>query len=129
MCSAEQKGPRKLSRVRPEIFDFAPDLGLQVGQTNAKFSGTAPANRHATILNDSRPISPRFDDDPTLINCEIAQPTTGASCVEPSLGCTRRPGFRSWSNISGLPETPEKLPNGVGLRTDQRAIRRHVCVH
>ncbi len=31
--SAELKGPRKLVRIRPGIFDFDPDLGLKLGQS------------------------------------------------------------------------------------------------
>ncbi len=38
-------------------------------------AGTVPTNRHTTILNDSDPISGCFDDDPKLLNCEIAQPS------------------------------------------------------
>ncbi len=34
-----------------------------------------PTNRHTTIPNNSRPISAFFDDDPKLLNCEIAQPS------------------------------------------------------
>ena len=73
--SAELKGPRKLLRIRPGIFDFEPDLGLKLGQTKPKISGTVPTNRHTTIPNDSGPISTCFDDDPKLLNCEIAQPS------------------------------------------------------
>ena len=72
--SAELKGPRKLLRIRPGIFDFEPDLGLKLGQTKPKISGTVPTNRHTTIPNDSGPISACFDDDPKLLNCEIARP-------------------------------------------------------
>ncbi len=31
--SAELKGPRKLVRIRPEVFDFDTGLGLKLGQT------------------------------------------------------------------------------------------------
>ncbi len=55
--SAELEGPSKLSRIRPEIFDFEPDLGLKLGQTKPKISGTVP---------DSGLISSCFDDDPKL---------------------------------------------------------------
>ena len=60
---------------RPEIFDVEPDLGLKLGQTKPKISGTVPTNRHATIPNDSGPISACFDDGPKLLNCEMAQPS------------------------------------------------------
>ncbi len=40
--SAELKEPRNLSRIRPEIFAFEPDLGLKLGQTKPKISGTVP---------------------------------------------------------------------------------------
>ena len=36
--SAELKGPRKLLRIRPGIFDLEPDLGLKLGQTKPKIS-------------------------------------------------------------------------------------------
>ncbi len=72
--SAELKGPRKLLRIRPGIFDFEPDLGLKLGQTEPEISGTAPTDRHTTIPNDSAPTSACFGDDPQLVNCEIAQP-------------------------------------------------------
>ncbi len=62
--SAELKGPRKLLRIRPGIFDFEPDLGLQLGQTKPNISGTVPTNWHTMIPNDSWPISACFD--PTL---------------------------------------------------------------
>jgi hypothetical protein len=73
--SAELKGSRRLLRIRPEIFDFEPGLGLKLRQTKPKISGTVPTNRHTTIPNDSGPISEWFDDDPKLLNCEIAQPS------------------------------------------------------
>ncbi len=72
--SAKQKEPRKLL-IPPEIFDFESDLGLKLGRTKPRISGTAPTNRHTTIPNDSGPISACFDDDPKLLNCEIAQPS------------------------------------------------------
>ena len=46
-------------RIRPEIFDFEPDLGL-------KRTGAVPTNRHTTIPNDSGPISVCFGDYPKL---------------------------------------------------------------
>ncbi len=77
--SAELKGPQKLFRIRPEIFDFEPDLVLKPGQTKPKIPGTVPTNRHTPMPNDSGPISACFDDDPKLLNCKIAQPNgTGA---------------------------------------------------
>ncbi len=69
--STELQGPRELLRIRPEIFDFEPDLKLKLGQTTPKISGTVPTDRHTTIPNDSGPISACFDNDPKL---EIAQP-------------------------------------------------------
>jgi hypothetical protein len=47
----------QLSRIRPEIFDFEPELHLKLGQTKPKISGTVPTNRHTTFPNDSGPIS------------------------------------------------------------------------
>jgi hypothetical protein len=66
MGLAELKGPGKLLMIRPEIFDFGPDLGLKLGQTKPKVPGTVPTNRNTTIPNDSGPISACFDDDPNL---------------------------------------------------------------
>ena len=37
--------------------------------------GAVPTNRHKPIPIDSGPISACFDDDPKLLNCEIAQPS------------------------------------------------------
>ncbi len=75
--SAELKGPRKFLRIRPEIFDLEPDLGLKLSQAKPKISGTVPTYRRTTIPNDSGPISACFDDDPKMLNCEIAQPSQG----------------------------------------------------
>ncbi len=73
--SAEIKGARQLLRMRWEIFDFEPDLGLKLGQTKHKLPGTLPTDRQATIPHDSGPISACFHNDPKLLNCEIAQPS------------------------------------------------------
>jgi hypothetical protein len=43
-------------------------LGLKLGQTKPKTSGTVLTNSYTTIPNDSGPISASFDDDP---NCSI----------------------------------------------------------
>ncbi len=56
------------------VFDVEPDLGLKLGQTKPKISGTVPTKRHTTIPNDSGPMSACFDEDPKQINCEKAQP-------------------------------------------------------
>ena len=64
-------------RIRPEIFDFEPDLGLKLGQTKPNISGTVPTKGHTSIPNDSGPSSACFDEDPKLFNCEIAQPSHG----------------------------------------------------
>ncbi len=66
--SAELKGPRQLLRIRPEIFDFRPDLGLEGIKTKPKIPGTVPSDRHTTIPNDSGPISACSDDDPKLLS-------------------------------------------------------------
>ena len=63
---AELKGPRQLLSIRPEIFDFEPDLGLKLGKPKPKLSGTVPTNRHTTIPNDSGLNLACFDDDPKL---------------------------------------------------------------
>ena len=61
MCS----NPNAFFKIRPEIFDFEPDLGLKLGLTKPTLSGTVPKKRHTTIPNDSGPTSVCFDDDPT----------------------------------------------------------------
>ncbi len=71
--SAELKGPRQLLRIRPDMFDFEPELGSEPSSTQPKIRGTVPTDRHTTSPNDSGPISVYFEDDPTLLNCEIAQ--------------------------------------------------------
>ncbi len=43
--SAELTGPQTLVGVRPEIFDFDPDLGLKLGQTKPQIPGTVPTER------------------------------------------------------------------------------------
>ena len=60
--------------IRPGIFDFEPDLGLNRGQSRPQIPGAVPTDRHTTIPNDSGPISACFDDDPKLLNCKITQP-------------------------------------------------------
>ncbi len=40
--SAELKGPRKLSRIRPEIFDSEPDLGLKLARTKPRYLARYP---------------------------------------------------------------------------------------
>ena len=55
--SAELKGLRKLLRIRPEICDFEPDLGLKRSQTKPHIYGTVPTNRRTTIPNDYGPMS------------------------------------------------------------------------
>ncbi len=70
--SAQLKGPRKLLRIRPGIFDFDSDFGRKRGQTKPKIHGTVPTDRDTTTANDSGPISSCFDD-PKLLHCEIAQ--------------------------------------------------------
>ncbi len=72
--SAELKWPRKLLRIWLEIFEFEPELGPKLGQTKPKIAGVVSTNRHTMIPNDSGPISACFDDDPKLLDCEIAQP-------------------------------------------------------
>ncbi len=73
--SAELKGPRIYLRIRLEIFDCHPDLGLKLGQNNPKISGTVRTNRHTTITSDYEPTSACFDDVPKRLTCEIAQPS------------------------------------------------------
>jgi hypothetical protein len=64
LVSAELKVPRQLLRIRPDIFDFEPELCLKQCQTKPHIPGTVPTDRHTTIPNDSCPISACFDDDP-----------------------------------------------------------------
>ncbi len=54
------------------MTDVEPDLGPRLSKTIPKIPGTVPTNGHATIPNDSGPISACFGDDPKLLNCEIA---------------------------------------------------------
>ncbi len=71
--SAEPKGPRQLLRIRSGIFEFEPGLGLKLDQTKPERSGTEPEQRDTRIPNDYGPTSACFDDNPKLLNCEIAQ--------------------------------------------------------
>ncbi len=54
-------------RIRPEIFDFEPELGLKRSQIKPKMPSTAPTDRHTAIPTDSGPIAACFDDDPKKI--------------------------------------------------------------
>ncbi len=63
--------PPKLLKFRPEVWDFDSQLGLKLGQTEPKMSGTVPTNRHTTIPNDAGPIAACFHNDPKFLNCEI----------------------------------------------------------
>ncbi len=62
--------PRALNNTASTDFEL--DLGLKLGQTKPKISGTVPTNRLTTIPNDSGPISACFDNEPKLSTCEIA---------------------------------------------------------
>ncbi len=94
ITSAELKGPGQLLRIRQEIFDFEPDLCLKRRQTKPKIQGTVPTDRHTPIQNDYDPIPSCFDDDPTLLDCEIAQPNNlkGPRVHTRSVLFTRRAG-------------------------------------
>ena len=69
------------------MVGFEPDLGLAPNQTKPNIPGTVPTNWHTTIPNDSGPVSACFDDDPKLLNCEIAQPRQcGPNAKAPDVG-------------------------------------------
>ncbi len=51
--SAELEGPRKLSRIRLDIFDFEPHSDLKRSQTQPRIPGTVSTDRLKTIPNDS----------------------------------------------------------------------------
>ncbi len=55
--SAELQGPRKPLRIRPDMFDFEPDLGLKLSQTKPQHirHGT-----HKPAHNDSERFWPDF---------------------------------------------------------------------
>ncbi len=84
----EEGAPNTL-RIRPGIFDSEPDLGLKLGQATPQLSGTVPTNRH-TI----------FDDDPTLFDCEIAQPSTLLRLKRP---CAKYMFLGFWARASRVP--------------------------
>ncbi len=84
--SAELKGPGKLLGIRPEIFDFGPESGLKDSKTKPRIPGTVPTDRHTTIPNDPGPMSACFDDDPKLVNSEIAQPSPRSSLTSGQAG-------------------------------------------
>jgi hypothetical protein len=66
--SAELKGPRKRLKIEPE-------LGRKRSQIKPKTPGTVPTDRRMTIPIDYGLISACVDDDPKLVNCEMAQPS------------------------------------------------------
>ncbi len=60
----------------PENFkDSAGNLQLRTGFGPEAGTNQSQNIRHTTIPNDYGPISACFGDDPTLLNCEIAQPS------------------------------------------------------
>jgi hypothetical protein len=77
LSSAELQGPRKLSRIRPEIFDFDPNLGPKAGPNQ---SPKYPARYPQTGTQRFRTIRGRFRLVSTTIrnvfNCEIVQPSS-----------------------------------------------------
>jgi hypothetical protein len=72
--STELKRPRMCLRTRSEIFDFEPELGLKRSQTKPEIPGMVLSDRHTTTPNNYGPLSACFDEDPKLLNYEIAQP-------------------------------------------------------
>ncbi len=42
LYAAELKGPRKLLRIQPEIFDFEPEVALQQSHTKPKYPARCP---------------------------------------------------------------------------------------
>ncbi len=78
--------------IRAEFFDFDPVLGLQRSQTKPKVPGTVPTDRNTTIPCESGPTSVGFDNDPELLNCEIAQPNEGS----PPIMNSHLGGMGSW---------------------------------
>ncbi len=77
-------------RIRSEIFDCEPTLDLKLGQGKPKTSGTVPTNRHIKIPSDSGPVSESFEDDPKLLDCEVAQsgPATSLRMKSPTPAMT-----------------------------------------
>ncbi len=57
------KGPRKALRIRPDSFDFEPDLCLKLGHTKPHIAGGVPTGRHTAMPLDYGPTSACFDDD------------------------------------------------------------------
>ncbi len=94
--SAELTGPGTFSRDPAGNLRFELHLGLKLGQTMPETSGTVPTNRHTTIPNDSRQISACFDDDPTFLKCEIAQPRQDAHLM------SNRKGVGTGDHLEGL---------------------------
>ncbi len=79
--SAELKMPGTLLRIRPEIFDFKPDLGLERGPTKPKIHGTVPTDRRTTIPNDSG--SSRIKRVPSLHRPRPCQGITNKRKMKP----------------------------------------------
>jgi hypothetical protein len=64
--SVELKGPRQLLRIRPEIFDFEPGLGLKRGQTKPTYPARCPQTGRQQLRTIMARISACFEDDPKL---------------------------------------------------------------
>ncbi len=81
------KGGPENVYIRPEIFNFEPELGLKLGQNKPTTSGTAHTDRHITMPSDSGPMSVCFHDGPKLLHCEMrssAEPwSPGNTCSWP----------------------------------------------
>ncbi len=101
------------------IFDFASDLGPKLGQTQPNISGTVPTNRHTKIPNDSGPISACVDDDPTILNCEIAHPKWGPKGPKSSMFKSRAEN-RAYLKIQSDPCLPKTHAKGWGGQPPHR---------
>ncbi len=69
MCeqgSAEPKGPRNLSRIRPKIDELGPKSSPKPAEAKPKLSGAAPAGRYKSIPIDFGPMWGCFDHDPNI---------------------------------------------------------------
>ncbi len=75
--SDDLKVPRTIFKDPAGNIKYRAGFGHEAVPNQAQHIRHGTTNRHTTILNDSGSISACFDDDPKLLNCEVAQPSSG----------------------------------------------------
>jgi hypothetical protein len=135
--SVELQGPRTLLRIRPDIFAFDPDLGLQLSQTKPEISGTVP---HKSAQNDSERFRPdvgmfrRRSETSKLCDAGVCEIKAAGPSKFIGLGAFIRSGgrFRCVSTTSRNLSTVRPLSRannirGMGRTRAEKEIRGKTC--